>query len=83
MRYSPSCKEPKRCRLMIRLQVVTEMTLERAAALLGVKADYLRNALRRGSLKGEKHGGVWFVTPEEVERYATENKGNRGRPSKQ
>lgn len=50
------------------------MTLKQAAALLGVTPDNLRGAIKRGSLKSEKHGRDWWVSPKEVERYRTENR---------
>ena len=56
------------------------MTLSEAAKLLGCSADYLRVAANRGSLKAEKFGRDWLVTPAEVERYASEHLGRRGRP---
>jgi len=58
------------------------MTLSEAAKLLGCTADYLRVAANRGSLKAEKFGRDWLVTPQEVERYASQNLGKRGRPKK-
>jgi excisionase family DNA binding protein len=50
------------------------MTLNEAAARLGVTAAYLRQAIARGSLKAEKHGRDWWVTEAEVERYRRENR---------
>jgi excisionase family DNA binding protein len=50
------------------------MTLIEAAALLGVTPDNLRGAIARGTLKAEKHGRDWWVTPAEVERYQSQNK---------
>jgi hypothetical protein len=53
------------------------MTLVYAAQLLETTPDNLRGAIKRGSLKAEKHGRDWFVTLTEVERYGRENR--RGR----
>jgi excisionase family DNA binding protein len=50
------------------------MTLIQAAALLGVTPDNLRGAIARGTLKAEKHGRDWWVTPAEVARYGKENR---------
>ena len=50
------------------------MTLIEAAGVLGVTPDNLRGAIKRGSLKAEKHGRDWWVQPAEVERYARENR---------
>lgn len=58
------------------------MTLIEAAKLLGVSADYLRVAANRGALKAEKFGRDWLVSNEEVERYASEHLGKRGRRKK-
>jgi len=58
------------------------MTLAEAAKILGCTADYLRVAANRGRLHAEKIGRDWLVTPQEVERYANENLGRRGRPTK-
>lgn len=45
------------------------LTLEEAAASLGVAASTLRVQLRNGKLRGKKVGPVWTLTPKEVERY--------------
>jgi excisionase family DNA binding protein len=50
------------------------MTLKEAAASLGVTPDNLRGAIKRGTLKAQKMGRDWFVTPKEVERYRAEHK---------
>lgn len=50
------------------------LTLEEAAALLGVAASTLRVQLRNGKLHGSKVGPVWTVTTQEVERYRTESR---------
>jgi excisionase family DNA binding protein len=50
------------------------MTLDQAAASLGVTARNLRGAIKRGALKAAKHGRDWWVEPREVERYRTEHR---------
>ena len=45
------------------------MTLNEAAAALGVTAATLRQQIARGSLKARKIGRDWSVTPAEVKRY--------------
>lgn len=45
------------------------MTLNEAAALLGVTPANLRGAIARGTLKATKHGRDWNVTPASVEKY--------------
>ena len=48
---------------------MSNLTLEEAAASLGVAASTLRVQLRNGKLRGKKVGPVWTLTPKEVERY--------------
>lgn len=50
------------------------MTLVEAARQLGVTADNLRGAIKRGTLHATKHGRDWWVEPTEVERYGRENR---------
>ncbi len=45
-----------------------------------VSGSAIRKLLRKGVLKGEKHGGVWVIPKEEAERYLESRKG-RGRTS--
>ena len=58
------------------------LTLTQAAIRLGVTSDYLRVAVYRKKLAAEKVGRDWLVTDEEVERYARERLGKKGRPRK-
>jgi excisionase family DNA binding protein len=58
------------------------MSLAEAARLLSVSQSYLRNAVHRGRLSAVKIGRNYVVDSEEVERYASENLGKRGRPHK-
>jgi len=53
---------------------MTALTLEQAAASLGVAASTLRVQIRNGKLRGTKIGRDWTVTPREVERYRRESK---------
>jgi excisionase family DNA binding protein len=50
------------------------VTLNEAAALLGVRPDTLRRQIHLGKLKARKVGRDWTVTPREVERYQRENR---------
>jgi excisionase family DNA binding protein len=50
------------------------MTLNEAAAVLGLEPDTLRKQAQRGVLRAERRGRDWHVTPEEVERYRREHK---------
>lgn len=56
------------------------LSLEEAAARIDVSTSMLRTQARKGVLKAEKQGGAWFVSAEEVDRYAREHRGKRGRP---
>lgn len=49
------------------------MTLNEAAAALGVAASTLRHQIRNGKLKARKVGRDWHVTAREVERYREEH----------
>lgn len=53
------------------------MTLNEAAAVLGVSPDTLRWQIHNGKLKAKKVGPVWTVTPREVERYRRDSLGTR------
>lgn len=50
------------------------MTLNEAAALLGVTAATLRQQIANGKLRARKVGRDWQVTPREVERYRQTSK---------
>jgi excisionase family DNA binding protein len=51
------------------------MTLNEAAAILGVTPDTLRQQIANGKLRARKLGAsLWVVTPREVRRYAAENR---------
>lgn len=51
------------------------LTLEQAAASLGVADSTLRVQIRNGKLRATKVGRDWTVTPREVERYRRESQG--------
>jgi len=50
------------------------MTLNEAAAILGVTAHTLKVQAQRGKLRATKRGRDWWVTPAEVERYRREHR---------
>jgi excisionase family DNA binding protein len=50
------------------------MTLNEAAAILGVQPDTLRRQIHLGKLKARKVGRDWTVTAREVERYRAESR---------
>ena len=50
------------------------MTLNEAAAILGVVASTLRHQIANGKLHARKVGRDWHVTPAEVKRYGQEHK---------
>lgn len=56
------------------------MTLNEAAALLGISPSTLRNQIHNGQLAATKRGRDWWVTAHEVERYRAESLGRPGRP---
>ena len=57
------------------------MTINEAAAALGVAAATLRQQIANGRLRATKRGRDWWVTDGEVERYRRESRGHPGRPS--
>ena len=56
------------------------MTLNEAAALLGVTPATLRQQIAHKRLHATKRGRDWWVTPREVERYRAASLGKPGRP---
>jgi excisionase family DNA binding protein len=50
------------------------MTLQEAAARLGLASSTLRVQVRNGKLRATKKGRDWHVTPTEVERYRVASK---------
>lgn len=63
--------------LAVAAMVERLVTLNEAAALLGLSPDTLRVQANRGKLRARKVGPVWTVTPGEVERYRRESLGRR------
>ena len=55
------------------------MTILEAAAALGLASSTLRHQIKNRKLKAHKFGSIWYVAPEEVERYRIENQ--KGAPS--
>jgi excisionase family DNA binding protein len=54
------------------------VTLTEAAAILGLAPNTLRHQIRNRKLRARKMGRGWYVTAEEVERYAQEHR--KGKP---
>jgi excisionase family DNA binding protein len=50
------------------------LTLEQAAARLGLAASSLRWQIRNGKLRARKVGPVWTVSEREVERYRADHR---------
>jgi hypothetical protein len=56
------------------------LSLAEAAKELGLRPVSLRAAVARGTFRARKFGNTYVTTREEVERYATQNLGQVGRP---
>ena len=56
-----------------------ELTLAEAGDRLGLSAVTLRRQVGRGRLKARLIGKTYIVSEREVERYAAESKGRKGR----
>ena len=56
------------------------MTLNEAAAALGLSPSTLRNQVRNGQLRSRKVGRDWHVTPAAVAEYRERHQGKIGRP---
>ena len=50
------------------------ITLHQASKISGYHQDYLSALIRKNEIKGEKVGGSWFTTEEEVENYIFKQK---------
>ena len=55
-----------------------ELTLNQAAAVLGLEQSTLRRQIARGSLRARKVGPLWVVTVDELDRYRAEHLGRAG-----
>ena len=53
------------------------ISLSQASKLSGYHSDYLSALIRKGELKGQKVGGNWFTTQEEVKQYIFKQKVQR------
>jgi excisionase family DNA binding protein len=51
------------------------VTLNEAAAELGISPATLRSQIRNGAVQGTKVGPVWTVSRQEIERYRTNRLG--------
>ncbi len=49
------------------------LTIVEAARRLGLSPATLRQQIKNGALRAEKHGRDWSITPGEVERYRAEH----------
>ncbi len=54
------------------------LTLNEAAAALGIQPAVLRRQIAKGVIEASKIGPIWTVTPEEVARYRAERLGRHG-----
>ena len=50
------------------------ISLNQAAKITGYHSDYLSSLIRKGEIKGEKIGGSWFTTHEEIKNYIFKQK---------
>ena len=50
------------------------ISLNRASKISGYNQDYLSSLLRKNELRGEKLGGNWFTTEDEVRNYIFKKK---------
>lgn len=50
------------------------ISLSQASKVSGYHSDYLSALIRKGELKGEKIGGSWFTTEEEIKGYIFKQK---------
>ena len=57
-----------------RMKAPTLLTVSEAATVLGLAASTLRHQVRLGKLQAAKVGRDLFLTSEEVDRYAAENR---------
>ncbi len=50
------------------------ISLSQASRITGYHSDYLSALIRKGEIKGEKVGGNWFTTEEEIKDYIFKQK---------
>lgn len=56
------------------------MTVPEAAKALGLAPSTIRHQIKNGKIAARKISRDWYLTAEEVERYARESKG-KGQPN--
>lgn len=49
------------------------LTVIEAAHQLGISPATVRQQIRNGKLRAEKHGGVWLLLPREIARYRVDS----------
>lgn len=57
------------------------LSLSEASKISGYHPDYLSALIRKGEIKGEKTGGNWFTTEDEIKNYIFKQKVRHGRPA--
>lgn len=50
------------------------ISLSQASKISGYHSDYLSALIRKGEMRGEKIGGSWFTTEEEIKNYIFKKK---------
>jgi|GEM_PF-1491594 len=50
------------------------ISLHQASVISGYHQDYLSSLIRKNEIKGEKLGGSWFTTEEEIQNYIFKQK---------
>ena len=50
------------------------ISLHQASQISGYHQDYLSSLIRKNEIRGEKMGGNWFTTEEEIENYIFKQK---------
>jgi excisionase family DNA binding protein len=58
------------------------VTIDEAAATLGLSPQTLRNQIANGRLEAVKHGRDWWIEPQAIERYRERSRGQPGRKAK-
>ncbi|MFA6520405.1 MAG: helix-turn-helix domain-containing protein [Candidatus Paceibacterota bacterium] len=57
------------------------LSLSEASKISGYHPDYLSALIRKGELRGEKTGGTWFTTEDDVRDYIFKQKVRHNRPA--
>jgi excisionase family DNA binding protein len=58
------------------------LTTQEAAAILGIKINYISELCRTGRLKATMHGRDWDIDPDSVQAYKNTPRKKTGRPKK-